>query len=86
MLSFSRHPGSETEIAQISHTHTPLLTKQRYPELAKTELSVLMHPKCCNASGNVSETTSLVIKGDLVTADKRRRIENGENEEERISK
>ena len=88
MLSFCRsaHPVSENQIDLISRTPTPLLSKQRGTGLNKTELSVLLHPKCLNSSGNVSETTSLVIKGDLFGADTRERIEHRENEEERMSK
>ena len=75
------HPNSENRIDLITDTPTELITKQRCAEITKTKLSVLMDPKDVHPSGNASETTSLVIKGDLFSEDTKGRIGHEKNSE-----
>ena len=66
---------SENQINLIETTSPQVYKERKCAEFGKSGLSNRLRPKCINASGNVSETSSLIIRGDLIGAASRERIE-----------
>ena len=68
-------PLSENQINLIENTPPQQQREKRCTEFGKSGLSNLLRPKCPTKCGNISETSSLIVKGELFTAASQEGIE-----------
>ena len=68
-------PLSENQINLIENTPPQQPREKRCTEFGKSGLSNLLRPKYPTKCGNISETSSLIVKGELFTAASQEGIE-----------
>ena len=74
-------PVSENQVDLITDTPRGILKENRNTGANKDDANNLLKPNCWNGCANVSETSSLIIKGSLWAPNSREHIEMKEVKE-----